>query len=92
MLIFYSNKLLLHPLTFAVLHNNQETHINELMQFYLLKIERNSSRDTWKLANWDEYIAGCNFTRPDIDDLVIFKNSSTEEFNESIKTIVETLG
>lgn len=55
-------------------------------------IERNSSRDTWKLANWDEYIAGCNFTRPDIDDLVIFKNSSTEEFNESIKTIVETLG
>ena len=55
-------------------------------------IERNSSRDTWKLANWDEYIAGCNFTRPDIDDLVIFKNSSTEEFNQSIKTIVETLG
>ena len=54
-------------------------------------IERNSSRDTWKLANWDEYIAGCNFTRPDIDDLVIFKNSSTEEFNQSIKTIVETL-
>lgn len=55
-------------------------------------IERNSSRDTWKLENWDEYIASCNFERPAIEDLVIFKNSSTEEFNESIKSIVETLG
>lgn len=55
-------------------------------------IERNSSRDTWKLNNWDEYIAGCNFTRPNIEDLIIFKNSSTEEFNESIHHIVELLG
>lgn len=55
-------------------------------------IERNSSRDTWKLENWDQYIAGCNFTKPDIEDLVIFKNSSMEEFNESIYEIVKTLG
>lgn len=55
-------------------------------------IERNSSRDTWKLENWDKYIAGCNFNRPeDIEDLVVFKNSSTEEFNESLKEIVNML-
>lgn len=25
-------------------------------------IKRNSDRDTWKIAHWDEYIAGCNFS------------------------------
>ncbi len=58
-------------------------------------IERNSDRDTWKLANWDEYIAGINFDIPISlddpcikDDLLIFKNSSNEEFEGSlIKTI-----
>ena len=24
-------------------------------------IERNSDRDTWKLAHWDEYLRRCNF-------------------------------
>ena len=50
-------------------------------------IDRNSDRDTWKLANWDEYIATCNFSIPTtlddpnvIDDLLIFKNSSDEEY------------
>lgn len=28
-------------------------------------ISRNSDRDTWKLENWDEYISGCNFERPE---------------------------
>ncbi|MGV8981574.1 AAA family ATPase [Clostridium sp.] len=58
-------------------------------------IERNSDRDTWKLANWNEYIAGINFEIPISlddplvkDDLLIFKNSSNEEFEGSlIKTI-----
>lgn len=27
-------------------------------------VERNSERDTWKLAHWDEYIATCNFNTP----------------------------
>ncbi|MBH1939384.1 AAA family ATPase [Mobilitalea sibirica] len=61
-------------------------------------IERNSDRDIWKLANWDEYIAGCNFDipttldDPDVsDDLLIFKNSSQEEFNESMRFILERL-
>ena len=61
-------------------------------------IDRNSDRDTWKLANWDEYIATCNFSIPTtlddpnvIDDLLIFKNSSDEEYQESMKSIVDIL-
>ena len=52
-------------------------------------IERNSDRDTWKLENWDKYISGCNFEKPDIPGLMVFKNSSTEEFNESIASMVK---
>ncbi|MDR3598878.1 MAG: hypothetical protein P4L49_00070 [Desulfosporosinus sp.] len=58
-------------------------------------IARKSDRDTWKLAHWDEYIAGRNFDIPIAlddpnikDDLLIFKNSSDEEFTDSLKQIV----
>ena len=61
-------------------------------------VDRNSDRDTWKLENWDEYVAKCNFDRPTeiddptcVDELLIFKNSSKEEFDESIKTIIPYL-
>ena len=61
-------------------------------------IDRNSDRDTWKLAHWEEYIAGCNFNiptaldDPDIkDDLLIFKNSSDEDFKASLSEIVDIL-
>ena len=61
-------------------------------------IARNSDRDTWKLANWDEYIATCDFSIPTtiddpnvVDDLLIFKNSSDQEYEESLKKIVEIL-
>ena len=61
-------------------------------------ISRNSDRDTWKLENWDEYISGCNFERPEeindptcVDDILIFKNSSEEEFKNSIDDIVKKL-
>ena len=61
-------------------------------------IARNSDRDTWKLANWDEYIAGENFNIPTalddpmvIDDLLIFKNSTNKEFNESLGQIIDIL-
>ena len=51
-------------------------------------IERNSDRDTWKLANWDEYIATRDFTKPaGIEDLVVFENSSDEEFQNSLHQI-----
>lgn len=61
-------------------------------------IERNSDRDTWKLEHWDEYIASCDFTIPAtiddpkvVDDLLIFKNSSKEEYEGSLSNIVEIL-
>ena len=61
-------------------------------------IARNSDRDTWKIAHWDEYIAGVNFNIPVAlddpcvkDDLLIFKNSSDEEFTSSLKQIVSVL-
>lgn len=61
-------------------------------------IERNSDRDTWKLTHWDEYIAGVNFNPPVElndpkvkDDLLIFKNSSSEEFEASMKEILKVL-
>lgn len=61
-------------------------------------IKRNSDRDTWKLANWDKYIATVNFNIPEElddpnckDDLLIFKNSSDEEFEASMKEIIPIL-
>ncbi len=54
-------------------------------------IARNSDRDTWKLAHWDEYVATQNYNAPDIDGLIIFKNSSDEEFKESITRISSQL-
>ncbi|MDF2540677.1 MAG: putative P-loop ATPase [Herbinix sp.] len=61
-------------------------------------ITRNSDRDTWKLAHWEEYIAECNFNIPTtlddpkvIDDLLIFKNSSDDEYQESMERIVTIL-
>lgn len=61
-------------------------------------MQRNSPRDTWKIEHWDQYIAGCNFEVPTTlddpnvsDDLLIFKNSSDAEFNESMQRIVSIL-
>lgn len=61
-------------------------------------IKRNSERDHWKLENWEEYIAGVNFEIPSSlddpavkDDLLLFYNSSDEEFEESMKRILAIL-
>lgn len=60
--------------------------------------ERNSERDHWKLAHWDEYIETCNFEIPEllseanaVDDLILFHNSSKEEFTESLKRVVKRI-
>lgn len=57
-------------------------------------IKRNSPRDTWKLENRDEYIKTVNFSIPTPlddpnikDDLLIFKNSTDKEFDESLKRV-----
>lgn len=60
-------------------------------------VARGSDRDTWKLEHWDEYIAGVNFDIPETINedndgtLLIFKNSSDEEFDESMKRITAEL-
>ncbi len=60
--------------------------------------KRNSDRDRWKLDHWDEYIAGVNFGIPKEldnpaldDDFLIFKNNSDEEFNLSMKAILDII-
>lgn len=66
-------------------------------------IDRNSDRDTWKLAHWDEYLAGCNFAIPENlddplvkDDLLVFKNNNDDEFEQSmtdcLQILEETMG
>ena len=61
-------------------------------------IARNSDRDTWKLSHWEEYIKTGDFAIPEplkrLDaghDLLLFYNSSDEEFAESMKRILPIL-
>ncbi|MGN1113845.1 MAG: AAA family ATPase [Oscillospiraceae bacterium] len=61
-------------------------------------IKRNSDRDTWKLAHWDEYIAGCNFTVPtnlqsadSKNNLIVFKNNNDKEFEDSMSDCLKLL-
>ncbi|MGN1133278.1 MAG: AAA family ATPase [Oscillospiraceae bacterium] len=61
-------------------------------------INRNSDRDVWKLAHWDEYIAGRDFSVPSNlqneksqNDLIIFKNNNEKEFEESMENCLELL-
>ncbi len=61
-------------------------------------IERNSSRDTWKLTHWDEYIAGVDFSIPTpLADkatgcsLIIFDNNIGTDFDKTLKDTVSLL-
>lgn len=61
-------------------------------------IRRNSDRDTWKLAHWDEYMAKTDFSIPEElndkskdQELLLFYNSNEEEFRKSMKEVVKKL-
>ena len=61
-------------------------------------IERNSPRDTWKLANWDEYIKGVDFSIPTPlsseesgAKLLIFDNNIGTDFEGQLKNIVNEI-
>jgi tRNA uridine 5-carbamoylmethylation protein Kti12 len=58
-------------------------------------LARNSPRDTWKLAHWDEYVAGRDYSTPSTPALsgclVKFFNSNNVEFNESMERISKFL-
>ena len=48
-------------------------------------VARNSERDTWKIEHWDEYVATQDYDPPEnVPELFVFKNSSDDEFDESI--------
>ena len=62
-------------------------------------IDRNSDRDVWKLANWDEYISTVNFNIPenlrDPDDegsLLLHYNSNDELTESSFAKLMEFFG
>lgn len=54
-------------------------------------IERNSDRDTWKLAHFDEYIKKQNFSVPELDNIHVINNSNTESFEVDLKKVIEVL-
>ena len=61
-------------------------------------LARGSDRDTWKVEHWDEYIRDVNFDIPAalddpdvLDDLLIFRNSSDAEYNESMRQILDII-
>ena len=59
-------------------------------------IERNSTRDTWKLAHWDEYIKGVDFSIPTPlassgCKLIIFDNNLSSDFDKVLANTVKLI-
>ena len=61
-------------------------------------VARNSDRDTWKIAHWDEYVKTVRFDIPDTlrdaslgVELLVFKNSDEAEFTESLARVKAVL-
>lgn len=61
-------------------------------------VERNSERDQWKLAHWDEYISKVDFSIPrplrlldNGKNLHVFYNSSPKEYEDSMRRILPEL-
>ncbi len=65
-----------------------ETDLEVIHQRMIL---RNSDRDTWKLTHWEEYVEKQNYDAPSIENLIVFYNSSEEEFDNSIKDVTARL-
>ena len=53
--------------------------------------DRNSDRDTWKLAHWDEYVKMENFNPPDLDGLLIYENDTQELAEKNFADLLEKL-
>lgn len=59
-------------------------------------IERNSTRDTWKLTHWDEYIKGVDFSIPTPlassgCKLIIFDNNLSSNFDKVLANTVKLI-
>lgn len=61
-------------------------------------IARNSSRDAWKLANWQDYVSRTNFTIPTalaetgaVDRMIVFDATDELTTQTSLKNTINTL-
>ncbi|MBK1810123.1 AAA family ATPase [Clostridium sp. YIM B02505] len=54
-------------------------------------IERASDRDTWKLENWDEYVSGQDFSKPEVPGIHIVDNSGSEKVQNDIEKLLKVL-
>lgn len=55
-------------------------------------LARNSERDTWKLAHWEEYVKSRDFNPPKgIPELVVIDNSGTDTHQERTRTLAREL-
>lgn len=54
-------------------------------------IERDSERDVWKLANWDEYVKGQDFSTPTQKGIHLVNNSSVESCEADIQKLLKIL-
>ena len=61
-------------------------------------LKRNSDRDTWKLANWEEYIQSVDFSGPKPrelsdsgDGLILYHNSTDEMADASFARLLSIL-
>ena len=61
-------------------------------------LKRNSDRDVYKITHWAEYVKTEDFSVPSAlsdpevkDDLLLFYNSTEEEYASSMRTIVQVL-
>ncbi len=61
-------------------------------------VARGSDRDTWKLANWDQYIASVDFSIPATlddpavnDDLLLFQNDDESAFAASMQRVLQVI-
>lgn len=55
-------------------------------------LDRNSDRDSWKLANWEEYIKTENFNPPDIEGLLVYENDTAGQEEKSFAELIKKLG
>lgn len=55
-------------------------------------VARNSERDTWKLAHWEEYVKSRNFNPPEgIPELVVVNNSGEDTYRERTQALAKEL-
>lgn len=56
-------------------------------------LARNSERDTWKLAHWEDYVSSRNFDPPaGVPELIVIDNSGSETYVERTQALAHEIG